>query len=825
VAVAVVDIQVRSSGAVQQLKAVNNESKQLSSSVDQATKSVRNLEAAIQTLGVGIAAARIGQLIQEGVKAFADLDTATRRLKTVGGNVQELSVGLKGLSRSFGNLVSQTELAQASYQALSAGFTDTAGNLAILEAATKAGIGGQVEVSQALEVTTKTLNAYGLSGQYATAVTDSISKAIEYGVVQWSDYTSQLGRVVSLAALAGVGLDEVNAFIAAATKNGATAEVAFTGLSAALSTLVQPTEKSQEAAKQLGVNWNISGLQAKGFSGLLADLATKQANNTEAAAALLGSQEAMRGVFAANAKGGKDFQMILEGLGGAAGKTEADFQAMEGSMANQLTRLSNNFEALKRTVVEEVVPAIFGGIKEINRILETSIQFVEDYADGWRIIAGAAQSAIKPFEGIAKAIGEIDGKIRSVAQNPGLALLLSLAPGGPLAPLIQAPAQLGAAARGRQPKPAAAGSGNKPRLPKVQLPGQQRFIDEGSGRKKGKTDAERAAEAAKKEAERVAEVIRNRLAEGQMIRMKSDIQDKIAAAEAAGDKMLVARLQGQQKEVDLQYKYAKLLAEEKNVKAQEAIIYEGLNALTANQRDTQRELNELQNQSARDQIAAMEQIIGKQYELNDQQKKQKDLVDGISNTVGQGMTSAFDALIQGSQDFGSSLRQIASGVLIDIANQLLQVFVIQKAINAISGLFGPKGGGGLSYAGVSGNALGTSVISGGFNAVPFATTDLGFGSGFGIMGRRAMGGSVTAGQPYLVGERGPELFMPGRSGGIAPTGSFGGGVNVVVNVDASGSQVQGDQNQARALGGAISAAVQAEIVKQQRPGGLLAGTR
>ena len=99
----------------------------------------------------------------------------------------------------------------------------------------------------------------------------------------------------------------------------------------------------------------------------------------------------------------------------------------------------------------------------------------------------------------------------------------------------------------------------------------------------------------------------------------------------------------------------------------------------------------------------------------------------------------------------------------------------------------------------------------------------GVGNFFG--GARANGGSVMGGKGYLVGERGPELFMPGRSGGIAPTGSFGGGVNVVVNVDASGSQVQVDQNQARALGGAISAAVQAEIVKQQRPGGLLAGTR
>jgi phage-related minor tail protein len=89
-------------------------------------------------------------------------------------------------------------------------------------------------------------------------------------------------------------------------------------------------------------------------------------------------------------------------------------------------------------------------------------------------------------------------------------------------------------------------------------------------------------------------------------------------------------------------------------------------------------------------------------------------------------------------------------------------------------------------------------------------------------GTRAKGGPVSSGQTYMVGERGPELFVPGRSGSIVPNGAMGGDVNVVVNVDAKGSSVEGDQSQAKALGNAISAAVQSELVKQKRPGGLLA---
>ena len=87
---------------------------------------------------------------------------------------------------------------------------------------------------------------------------------------------------------------------------------------------------------------------------------------------------------------------------------------------------------------------------------------------------------------------------------------------------------------------------------------------------------------------------------------------------------------------------------------------------------------------------------------------------------------------------------------------------------------------------------------------------------------RAEGGPVSKGRSYIVGERGPEMFTPGVSGNITPNHALGGTTNVVVNVDASGSSVEGDETQGRELGRVISAAVQSEILQQQRPGGLLA---
>jgi len=328
----------------------------------------------------------------------------------------------------------------------------------------------------------------------------------------------------------------------------------------------------------------------------------------------------------------------------------------------------------------------------------------------------------------------------------------------------------------------------------------------GGGTSKASTnDAENAAKAAAKESERVGQVIRDRLAEGELLRVKSGLQDKIAAAEASGDRMLAARLQGQQKEIDIQYQYAQALAQEKNVRAQEAIIFEGNTRLVANQRDTQRELATIQRQNEQDGLQAITAYLEKQYELNTAIQQQNALAESVSSTLGQGMTSVFDALIQGSDNWGKSLQQIASKVLVDIANQLIRIFVIEQAINSIKSFLSPF-------------SSSTPLGAGGGMVGKFGT----FGPNYGIA-QRALGGPVSAGSPYLVGERGPELFMPSRGGRIIPNNALGGGgTSVVVNVDASGSSVQGDQAQSRQLGIAISSAVQAELVKQKRPGGLLA---
>jgi lambda family phage tail tape measure protein len=76
----------------------------------------------------------------------------------------------------------------------------------------------------------------------------------------------------------------------------------------------------------------------------------------------------------------------------------------------------------------------------------------------------------------------------------------------------------------------------------------------------------------------------------------------------------------------------------------------------------------------------------------------------------------------------------------------------------------------------------------------------------------------------LMSEAGPEAIMPlkrGKGGRLGVEVAGGGGTTVNVSVDAKGTNVEGDEGQARGLGKILAVAIKTEISKQQRPGGIL----
>ena len=168
------------------------------------------------------------------------------------------------------------------------------------------------------------------------------------------------------------------------------------------------------------------------------------------------------------------------------------------------------------------------------------------------------------------------------------------------------------------------------------------------------------------------------------------------------------------------------------------------------------------------------------------------------------ITEAAKKTKQVMEQLGDSIATGISDALVDV---LMQTQSISQAVNSLL------------------NDMARQFLRLGINTALFSM----FGGAEGIfknLSTFAEGGRPPVGKMSLVGEKGPELFIPDSAGTIIPNNQLGSGSgftsNIIVNVDASGSSVEGNEEDSRNLGEALATAIQAELIQQKRPGGLLA---
>jgi hypothetical protein len=184
-------------------------------------------------------------------------------------------------------------------------------------------------------------------------------------------------------------------------------------------------------------------------------------------------------------------------------------------------------------------------------------------------------------------------------------------------------------------------------------------------------------------------------------------------------------------------------------------------------RSLDQDFDELEKFWAR-QAAGLDKVKEKTGEVND-----------FAKSLGLTFASAFeDAIIK-----GGSFRDVLKGIEQDIARIILRQGVTVPVANAIgAGLSGMFGGGGPEQ----------------LSGPP-----------------RAFGGPVSSGMPYMVGEHGPEVFVPSMSGSVMPNDSMGGvSIYQTINVDSRSDQA----SIAMAMSRAKDAAVAEVTARQQRRG-------
>jgi lambda family phage tail tape measure protein len=194
---------------------------------------------------------------------------------------------------------------------------------------------------------------------------------------------------------------------------------------------------------------------------------------------------------------------------------------------------------------------------------------------------------------------------------------------------------------------------------------------------------------------------------------------------------------------------------------------------------------------------AYERLNERTNEFQEETRFLEQIGDRAFDRIGSAITQM---AVEGEDAF-SSLRNVGNAVI----SELMQAFIQLAAINPLkNAIFGGDRATLSSVGGLLGDLIGPLAFSG-FSASPTLSANPGtssvsglslggggFSAGAGFAGSRAAGGTVTEGRPYLVGERGPEIMVPGANGAVQPRAPSG---DVQVQVINNGQPLQVESTQ------------------------------
>ena len=327
---------------------------------EQSQNAVEGLNQLLVTIGIAAALKKIADAFVECSQAAAEFETNVAMVSTVADttvlSAGELSAQITDLSMDTARNVN--ELADASYNAISAGVATEAA-VATVGEASKLATAGFTSSSSALSVLTTTLNAYGLEASEVTNISDSLVMSQNLGVLTIDQMASSMGKAISTASAYSVDLYNLESGYISLTKAGISVEESTTYISSMFNELGSAgSNVATIITEETGMSFG--QLMNAGYS--LADVLDivyeSAGRDGEAMMNLWGSAEAGKAANAIINQGLDTFNSNLEKLANSAGTTQAAYEAMTNTTAFSTERMENSFNNLSIAIGDDLNPVI-----------------------------------------------------------------------------------------------------------------------------------------------------------------------------------------------------------------------------------------------------------------------------------------------------------------------------------------------------------------------------------------------------------------------------------------------------------------------------------
>ena len=263
-----------------------------------------------------------------------------------------------------------SSIADAYYQALSASVST--GDLdTFIAPLNKLAEAGFTSLETAVDGASTIINAYGLSLKETEQIANEFILTQNLGKTTVDELASSIGNVAPTAKGAGVAIEEVFSSLATTTAQGIATSESITGLKATLSAISKPSVEASKYAKELGVQFDNTAMQSKGFGTFLQDLYASVDGDASALYKLFGSVEAVNTVLSLTSEeGANKYNSSLEQMRNASGTLDEAFSTMSDTVQFKWNQVN---ETLKNIGI--------AGFLDVSDDLKGLLDYIKDILD------------------------------------------------------------------------------------------------------------------------------------------------------------------------------------------------------------------------------------------------------------------------------------------------------------------------------------------------------------------------------------------------------------------------------------------------------------
>lgn len=313
------------------------------------------------------------------INTIARLDTSS--LSEMGNDILQSSKDLG---------VSATDIAEATYQAISAG-VEVGNSVNFANEATKLSIGGFTDAATVVDTLTTVLNAYGLEESNTQHIADDLVTTQNLGKTTVNDLGASLGKVIPTAAAYGVSIDQVSAAYAELTAKGIKTRYTTTYLNSMFDELGDSgSDVAKTLKEQTGKSFGELMSSGESLGDVLTILYDSVGKDSEAFMQIWGSSNSAKAAIDMASDSGQRYNEILGEMENNAGTTSEAFETMDETGERLDAKLSTAFENLQIALGDAVGPALDDASENAIKFLDPLTEFVEENPEVVEALGGLA---------------------------------------------------------------------------------------------------------------------------------------------------------------------------------------------------------------------------------------------------------------------------------------------------------------------------------------------------------------------------------------------------------------------------------------------------